>query len=69
MQAPFERTMRALSAERRRRPWALLVALALIAGWVVWAVVAVRPDLVHGVRDLLPAPVLRVEDQPIGQEV
>lgn len=40
MQAPFERTLRALSAERRRRPYAHVVALVVIAAWVVWAVVA-----------------------------
>jgi cobalt/nickel transport system permease protein len=39
----------------------LLVGIgeALITGAVVSAVVATRPDLVHGARDLVPAPVLR----------
>ena len=45
------------------------VGEAAITALTVGAVLAVRPDLVYGVRDLLPAPVLRVEDQPIGQEV
>ena len=40
MHTPFERTLRALSSERRRRPYALVVALVVIAAWVVWAVVA-----------------------------
>lgn len=40
VQAPFERTMRALSAERRRRPYLLLTALLGIVAWVVWAAIA-----------------------------
>lgn len=39
MQAPFERTMRALAVERRRPYW-LIVAVCVLAGWVVWAAVA-----------------------------
>ena len=38
--APFERTLRLLAAERRRPPWALFGALVVIAGWVTWAVMA-----------------------------
>ena len=45
------------------------VGEAAITALTVGAVLAVRPDLVYGVRDLLPAPVLRVEGQPVGQEV
>ncbi len=40
MNAPFERTLRLLAAERRRPPWALFGALVVIAGWVTWAVMA-----------------------------
>lgn len=40
MHAPFERTMRALSAERRRRPYLLLLALVGLIAWVVWAALA-----------------------------
>ncbi|MCC6620813.1 MAG: HlyD family efflux transporter periplasmic adaptor subunit [Deltaproteobacteria bacterium] len=40
MLAPFERTMRALAAERRRPPVAAIVALVLIGAWVAWAVLA-----------------------------
>ena len=44
------------------------VGEAAITALTVGAVLAVRPDLVYGVRDLLPAPVLRVQGHPVEQE-
>lgn len=40
MNASFERTLRALDVERRGRAWPVLVAVALVAAWLVWAAVA-----------------------------
>lgn len=81
MHAPFERTLRALAAERRRRPVAWLVALAIIAAWTIWAVLApvgVHVTSVSGrVEAKEPVHVLRAEvdgrivavHAALGQEV
>ena len=81
MQAPFERTLRALAAERRRRPVAWLVALAIIGAWTIWAAVApvgVHVTSVSGrVEAKEPVHVLRAEvdgrivavHAALGQEV
>lgn len=42
---------------------------AIITALTVTAVLAVRPDLVYGVRDLLPRPELRSSPQPASQGV
>lgn len=39
----FDRSLRALRAERRRHPWLVVVALLMLAGWVSWLVVAEVP--------------------------